>query len=100
MTTFSLAVNTGYGDHKTTLWIDCTAFGKIGEPIARYAAKGKRIIVAGEIGVRHYDGRDGSSKTSITLNVRSVSFIDWNEGEQHQERQPAQSELSDEPAPF
>ena len=70
VTGWSVAVDTGFGDSKTTTWVDCNAWGERYTKIAEYIKKGDRIGVCGEIGTREHDG-----KTYVTLNVREVTLL-------------------------
>jgi single-strand DNA-binding protein len=70
VTGWSLAVDSGYGNNKQTLWLDCSLWGKRGEGVAPYITKGSQIGVTGELGTREHDG-----KTYLTLRVGEVSLI-------------------------
>ena len=70
VTGWSLAVDSGYGDKKQTLWLDCSLWGKRGEKVAEYITKGSQLGVTGELGTREHDG-----KTYLTLKVAEVSLI-------------------------
>src|SRR5690606_7406434 len=70
VTGWSLAVDSGYGDKKQTLWLDCSLWGKRGERVAEYITKGSQLGVTGELGTREHDG-----KTYLTLRVGEVSLI-------------------------
>lgn len=67
VTGFSLAVDIGFGDNKSTLWLDCNIWGERGEKLAGHLLKGTSPTVSGEIGTREHEG-----KTYITLNVREI----------------------------
>jgi len=67
---WSLAVDSGYGDNKTTLWLDCSLWGQRAEKIGEYIKKGDRLGVTGEIGTREHEG-----KTYITLRVQDVTLL-------------------------
>lgn len=67
---FSVAVDSGYGDKKTTVWLDCAMFGKRGEKLAEYIKKGDRIGVTGELGVREHEG-----KTYIQLRLNDLTLL-------------------------
>lgn len=75
VTGWALAVDTGFGDKKTTLWLDCSWWGERGSKVAEYIRKGDRLAVTGEIGSREYEG-----KTHVTLNVNNVTLIGNKEG--------------------
>jgi single-strand DNA-binding protein len=70
VTSWSLAVDTGWGDNKKTVWLDCSLWGERGEKVAQYLTKGAQVGVQGEIGTRDHEG-----KTYITLNVANVTLV-------------------------
>jgi single-strand DNA-binding protein len=70
VTGWSLAIDTGWGDKKTTTWLDCTLWGERGEKLADKILKGDRLGVVGELGTREHDG-----KTYVTLDVRDVTLL-------------------------
>lgn len=70
VTSWSLAVDTGFGKNKSTIWLDCTLWGERGEKVAKYIVKGSQLGVTGEIGTREHDG-----KTYVTLRVENVTLV-------------------------
>ena len=70
VTSWSLAVDSGFGKNKQTLWWDCSLWGKRGESVAEYLVKGAQIGVEGEPGTREHDG-----KTYLTLRAGNVTLI-------------------------
>lgn len=70
VTGWSLAVDSGYGEKKQTLWLDCSMWGKRGEKVAEYITKGSQLGVSGELGTREHEG-----KTYLTLRVGDISLI-------------------------
>ena len=70
---FSIASDVGFGDRKTTLWIECAIWGKRGEALNKSLLKGQQVILVGELSTREYD-KDGQTKTSLSLNVQSLAF--------------------------
>lgn len=93
VTSWSIAVDCGWGDKKQTIWIDCNGwgerFGKVGEHIK----KGNQVGVTGELGTREYNG-----KTYITLNVQSVTLVGGKSSERHVARPAAKQRPSVEPS--
>lgn len=76
---FSVAVNQGYGENKTTLWVDCAKWGeKTG--IAEYLKKGTKVAVFGEPSLRKWDGG-----ATITLRVQEIELV----GSRQQDAAPA-----------
>jgi len=87
VTGWSLAVDSGWGDKKQTVWIDCNLWGDRGEKLSEYLVKGAQVGVTGELGTREHDG-----KTYVTLNVSNVTLIGGKpEGQQRPARAPASS---------
>jgi single-strand DNA-binding protein len=106
VTGFSLAVDSGWGDKKQTIWLDCSLWGARGEKVAEYITKGSQLGATGELGTREHEG-----KTYLTLKVENVSLIGGKSegGErsarpQRQESAPQQQaaadDFDDEPLPF
>lgn len=80
---WSVAMTSGYGDRKKTIWLDCTGFGKRFETVAPYIKKGDRIGVTGELGTREYQG-----KTYCTLEVREVTLLGDHRNDEPAKREP------------
>lgn len=73
---FAVAVTSGYGDNKTTSWINCALFGKRAEGgLVQYLKKGTQVAVSGELTVRTYDKKDGSKGTSVEVRVGEIDLI-------------------------
>lgn len=70
VTGWALAVDSGYGDNKQTVWLDCSAWGDRFEKVGEYILKGSRLAVHGELGTREHEG-----KTYVTLRVNDVTLI-------------------------
>ena len=54
---FSVAVDDGYGDNKTTMWFDVTRWGKGADSLARILRKGSKVAVTGDLSTREHDGK-------------------------------------------
>ena len=44
---FAVAVNVGFGENKSTVWVDVTRWGKGAEGLARILRKGSKVAVIG-----------------------------------------------------
>lgn len=67
---FSVAMTSGYGEKKQTIWVDCSLWGKQAESaLPNYLKKGQQVSVSGEMGTREYEG-----KTYITLRVSQITL--------------------------
>ena len=69
VTGFSVAVDDRNGKEKTTLFFDCSMWGKRGETLAQYLTKGSSVTVSGDLGTREHNG-----KTYLTLRVGDVTL--------------------------
>lgn len=74
VTTFSVALASGYGEKKITTWLNCSIFGKRGEAVCSYIKKGTLIGVSGEFTARPYQ-KDGVDKLSLEVRVNDVTLL-------------------------
>lgn len=66
---FSIAVDDGYGENKSTMWFDCSVWGKRATALEPHIGKGTALTVVGDLGRREHDG-----KTYFTVNVRELTL--------------------------
>ena len=74
--TFSLAVDTGYGDNKKTAFLNCVVFKNSAESMEKYVKKGAKIIVQAEVNQNTYTDREGKQRSSIDFVIRSWEFAE------------------------
>lgn len=60
-------------------FIDCVAFGKLGETVLGYLDKGCRVGVSGRLSVSSYTDKDGVKRRSWSVVCSDVSFCDFKE---------------------
>ena len=73
---FGIAVNGGYGEKEEVNFIDCTAFGKQGEALAKFFQKGKQILVQGRLRQERWDDKTtGQKRSKIVVIVESFNFV-------------------------
>jgi single-strand DNA-binding protein len=88
VTSFSLASNRKYKsstgeDVKETVWVKCSAWGKIAETLNQYVHKGDKLYVSGQLVADKVTGgpriwqrkEDGSSAASFEITVREFEFL-------------------------
>lgn len=92
VTTFAVAIEDGFGERKTTTWIDCAMFGERGEKVAGYIRKGDRIGVTGSIRLDTYTTRDGVEKSKVALRVHDVTLLGGKSDGGHRTQRQAQPE--------
>ena len=73
---FPAAIDVGFGDKKTTLWLDCAMFGKRAESgLVQYLVKGAQVMIEGNIDLRQYTKGDGTPGAAVTLNVQDLKLV-------------------------
>jgi single-strand DNA-binding protein len=87
ITTFAVAIEDGFGDRKTTSWIDCALFGDRGPKIAEYIRKGDRIGITGPIRLDTYKTNSGEERSKIAMRVQDVTLL----GDKRDDAAPARS---------
>ena len=70
VTNWSVAFDSGYGDRKKAIWLNCSGWGAHFENIAQYIKKGELIGVTGEFDEEEYEG-----KHKNLLKVSAVTLI-------------------------
>ena len=77
---FAVAVNRVYrgtdGENKEEVsYIDCVAWGKLGEMISSYAKKGSGVLISGRLNQRSYEGKDGVKRSRTEIVVEDFNFV-------------------------
>lgn len=75
ITSFSVALTSGYGEKKITTWLNASIFGKRGESLAPYLKKGTQVGISGEFQARPYTTKDGVEKLSLEVRVNDVTLV-------------------------
>lgn len=79
VTRFTLAANRDFKKEDGTQeadFINCIAYAKSAEVIAKYLTKGKRFSIAGSIRTGSYDAQDGTRRYTTYVVVDGFDFID------------------------
>ena len=71
----SVAVSTGYGDYKKTLWIKAKQWGDRVTNIAPIFTKGSLITACGEPSINEWDGKDGSHHANLEVTCMSIQIL-------------------------
>lgn len=80
---FSIAVNRNYsnGDgERQTDFFNCVAWRGLGETIARYTKKGKKVAIVGTIQTRTYENNQGAKVPAIDIVAQDVEFLSPKDG--------------------
>ncbi len=72
---FSMAVNSGFGENKTSWWLKCAMFGERGINLTQYLTKGQQVAVSGEFVPRPYKDSSGGEKISLELRINALELL-------------------------
>ena len=96
VTTFSLAINSGYGENQRTDFVNCLAWNKTAEFVTKYFAKGKMIVIAdGRITTRSWETQDGKRAYATEVVANEVSFGETKSSQQTATQPPMQDNDDD-----
>ena len=77
---FSLAVSRSWRgqdgqQQDQTSFINCVAWGKVGDIIAQYVHKGSPLLVSGRLDQRSYQDKDGNKRSAVEVVVEDFNFV-------------------------
>ena len=77
---FSLALNRAYKDQsgqwqEATDYVDVVAWGPLGERVAQYVTKGRRVLVQGRLQSRSWE-QEGQKRSKVEVQASDVTFLD------------------------
>ncbi len=86
-------VNRKYKDREgnqkeETTFVDCEAWGKTAETMAKYLSKGKPVFLEGRLKLDQWQDKDGNNRSKLKLVIENFQFID-SRGNQSAEPPPA-----------
>ena len=77
-TSFTIAVNrnfTNQNGEREADFINCVAWRKQAENVAKYCTKGSQVAVEGRIQTRNYDAQDGTKRYVTEVIADNVTFL-------------------------
>lgn len=93
VTTFSIAINSGYGENQRTDFVNCLAWNKTAEFVTKYFTKGKMIVIAdGRISTRSWETQDGKRAYATEVVAKEVSFGETKSSQQTATQPPMQDD--------
>jgi single-strand DNA-binding protein len=77
---FSIALNRSYRDsngewQEATDYVDIVAWGPLGERVAQYLSKGRRVLVQGRLQSRSWE-QEGQKRSKVEVLANDVTFLD------------------------
>jgi single-strand DNA-binding protein len=71
----SVAVNTGYGNYKKTLWVKVKQWGERVNNIAGIFTKGAIVAGNGEVSINEWTGKDGTAHADLEVTCMNVQIL-------------------------
>lgn len=72
---FTIAVDSGYGDNKITSFIPVVAWNQRAEFVSKHFNKGSQIGIEGAIQMRKYTDKDGNNRTVFEIIANNIHFV-------------------------
>ncbi|MDY0227253.1 MAG: single-stranded DNA-binding protein [Desulfomicrobium apsheronum] len=79
ISSFSIAVDGGFGEHKRTDFINCI-FKR--EGLGPHLTKGKPVMVSGELQTEKWTDKSGNERTGFSIICRDIDFQQGDRGQQ------------------
>lgn len=77
---FSVAVNEGYGDRKTTTYFRVNAWRGLGETCAQWLKKGRGVLVVGAVSLNNYVDKNQNLRAVMEIRADEVQFLSDGKG--------------------
>lgn len=100
---FTIAVNrrfTNADGEREADFINCVAWRKTAEILAKYCQKGDRIGVVGELQTRSYEAKDGSKRYLSEIIVEEIDFLSMKKDGEKTQAKPHLTPVDGEGLPF
>ena len=81
-----MAVNRRYKDKtgelkEETTFVDCEAWGKTAETMAKYLAKGRPVFIEGRLKLDQWQDKDGNNHSKLKIVIEKFEFVDSRGGQ-------------------
>ena len=78
---FGIAVNRRYRNsngenQEETTFVDCEAWARTAETMAKYLTKGRPVFVEGRLRLNEWQDRDGNKRSKLLVVVDTFTFVD------------------------
>jgi len=93
VTSFSVAVNSKFGESESTEWFSIVAWNKLAETCNQYLSKGQQVFVEGRLQTRTWEDNDGQKHYKTEVIANKVLFL----GQRKQEETTPEIEPEDLP---
>ncbi len=75
VTSFSVAVNSKFGETESTEWFNVIAWNKLAETCNQYLQKGQQVFVEGRLQTRSWEDNDGQKHYKTEVVANKVLFL-------------------------
>ena len=58
-----------------TLFVDCTAFGRVGEVMGQYLSKGSPVMIEGRLKLDRWEDKEGNPRSKHQVVIENFQFI-------------------------
>ena len=86
---FRVANDIGFGDRKTSQWVDCSMWGRRAEAVANYVKRGGKVTVSGEVKLEEFQRKDGTPGAKLAVRVNELDLADRQEGGEDRDQRSA-----------
>lgn len=95
VTSFSVAVNSKFGETESTEWFSVIAWNKLAETCNQYLTKGQQVFVEGRLQTHSWEDNEGAKHYKTEVIANKVLFLG-----QRKQTEEIQSETDLEDVPF
>jgi len=75
VTSFSVAVNSKFGESESTEWFNIVAWNKLAETCNQYLAKGQQVYVEGRLQTHSWEDNEGQKHYKTEVIANRVLFL-------------------------
>jgi len=90
---FTVAVDSGYGERKTTQFFRVNAWRGLGETCAKYLEKGRQVMVEGVVSLNNYVDKNNNLRAVMEIRANEVQFLGSKGVETPEELPPEEEEM-------
>jgi single-strand DNA-binding protein len=88
-----MAVNRAWTDQsgqkkEEVMFVDCSAFGRTAETLAKYVKKGSPLFIEGRLKLDQWEAQDGSKRSKMRVIIESFQFLPTGQ-RREEEEEPA-----------
>lgn len=72
---FTVAVDSGHGEHKFTQFFGVSVWRNYGETCAKFLKKGYQVLVHGTVKLKNYQDKDGTPRAVMEIRPDEIMFL-------------------------